>query len=86
MRRAQEGIILYSAAYSLATIGMFAVLVKWMIIPSKDLTAWPKSSLFGTCRHGIPVIPYRYSPTAGFQSKFFMLMAALQNGHHMAGW
>jgi len=82
--RAQEGIILYSAAYSLATIGMFAVLVKMDDYTIEGFNGLAKkqpvmalaATVFLLSLTGIPL-------TAGFQSKFFMLMAALQNGHHI---
>lgn len=81
--KAKEGILLYSAAYSLATIGIFGVLTKM-----KDYTIdgfnglGKKNPLLALCATiyllsltGVPL-------TAGFQSKFFMLMAAVENGHH----
>ena len=81
--KAKEGILLYSAAYSLATIGFFAILVKmddytidgfnglYKTQPILGFTA----TVFLLSLTGIPL-------TAGFQSKFFMLMAAVENGHH----
>lgn len=81
---ATEGLVLYAAAYSLASIGIFAILIKM-----KDYTVdgfnglrkqQPLLAVTGTVfllsLTGIPL-------TAGFQSKFFMLMAAVQNGHHI---
>ena len=80
---AKEGLILYAAAYSLASIGIFAILIKM-----KDYTIdgfnglgkqQPVLALTGTIfllsLTGIPL-------TAGFQSKFYMLLAAVQNGHY----
>ena len=80
--RAREGLVLYSAAYSLATIGLFAVLAKMNDYTIEGFNGMAKSHplLAGCCAvfllslTGIPL-------TAGFQSKFFMLLAALQNGH-----
>ena len=80
--RAKEGLILYSAAYSLATIGIFAVLIKLKDFtidgfnglarqqPVLALTA----TVFLLSLTGVPL-------TAGFQSKFFMLIAAVENGN-----
>ncbi len=78
---AKEGLLLYVTAYSLATIGIFAVLIKM-----KDHTF---DGFNGLARHqpllaattticllslaGIPL-------TAGFLSKFYMLKAALATG------
>lgn len=81
---AKEGIILYVAAYSLATIGIFAILIKM-----KDYTF---DGFNGLARHqpvlaavntifllslaGIPL-------TAGFFAKYYMLAAVLQTGKFM---
>ena len=75
--RGEEGLLLYAVAYSFATIGIFAILIKM-----KDYTidgfnglgkSHPLLALCGTIfllsLTGIPL-------TAGFQSKFFMLLAA----------
>ncbi len=79
---AKEGLVLYSAAYSLATIGLFAILIKMddytidgfnglgKLQPVLAVTA----TVFLLSLTGIPL-------TAGFQSKFLMLMAALKDGH-----
>jgi NADH-quinone oxidoreductase subunit N len=80
--RAKEGLILYSAAYCLATIGIFAVLIKMKDYTIEGFNGLGKTSpLLASCATvfllsltGIPL-------TAGFQSKFFMLMAAAENGH-----
>ncbi len=79
--KAKEGLLLYSAAYCLATIGIFAVLIKM-----KDYTidgfnglakTQPIIALCATvCLLSLTGIPL----TAGFQSKFFMLMAAAETG------
>ncbi|MEJ7589609.1 MAG: NADH-quinone oxidoreductase subunit N [Ferruginibacter sp.] len=79
---AKEGLVLYSAAYSLATIGLFAILIKMRDYTIEGFNGLGKqqpvlavtATIFLLSLTGIPL-------TAGFQSKFFMLMAALQNGH-----
>ncbi len=81
--KAKEGILLYSAAYSLATIGFFAVLIKMEDYTIDGFNGLGKqqpllaftATVFLLSLTGIPL-------TAGFQSKFFMLMAAVENGHH----
>ncbi|MEO5985165.1 MAG: NADH-quinone oxidoreductase subunit N [Ferruginibacter sp.] len=80
--RAREGLVLYSAAYSLATIGFFAILIKvddYTIDGFNGLARQqPLLALTGTIfllsLTGIPL-------TAGFQSKFYMLLATLENGN-----
>lgn len=81
--KAKEGLILYSAAYSLATIGFFAILIKMSDYTIEGFNGLGKTqpvlgltaTVFLLSLTGIPL-------TAGFQSKFYMLMAAVQNGHH----
>ncbi len=80
--KAKEGLLLYSAAYCLATIGIFAVLIKMKDYTIEGFNGLGKTNpLLALCATvfllsltGIPL-------TAGFQSKFFMLMAAAENGH-----
>ncbi len=80
--KAKEGILLYSAAYSLATIGFFGILTKMEDYTIDGFNGLAKeqpllgfaATIFLLSLTGIPL-------TAGFQSKFFMLMAAVQNGH-----
>jgi NADH-quinone oxidoreductase subunit N len=81
--KAQDGIILYSVGYSLATIGIFAVLIKLEDYTVDGFNGLAKRQpvlavtgvIFLLSLTGIPF-------TAGFISKFYMLMAAAQNGHH----
>ena len=82
-KQAEEGLLLYSAAYSLATIGIFAVLIKmedYTIDGFKGLARQQPvlaltATVFLLSLTGIPL-------TAGFQSKFYMLMAAVENGNN----
>lgn len=80
--KAKEGLLLYSAAYCLATIGLFGILTKMEdytidgfngLAKEQPLLAFA-ATVFLLSLTGVPL-------TAGFQSKFFMLMAAVQNGH-----
>jgi len=79
--RAKEGLILYSAAYSLAGIGMFAILVKMNDYTIDGFNGLAKrqpvlalaATIFLLSLTGVPL-------TAGFQSKFYMLMAVVENG------
>lgn len=79
--KAKEGILLYSAAYSLATIGIFAILIKMEDYTIDGFNGLAKkqpllalvATIFLLSLTGIPL-------TAGFQAKFYMLMAAVENG------
>ena len=81
--KAKEGLVLYSAAYSLATIGIFAILVKMDDLTIEGFNGLAKqqpvlaltATIFLLSLTGIPL-------TAGFQSKFYLLMAAVENGHN----
>lgn len=81
---AKEGLVLYAAAYSLASIGIFAILIKMKDYTIDGFNGFGKehpllavtATVFLLSLTGIPL-------TAGFQAKFFMLMAAVQTGHHI---
>lgn len=81
---AREGLVLYAAAYSLATIGFFAVLIKMNDYTIEGFNGLGKqqpvlalcATIFLLSLTGIPL-------TAGFQSKFYMLMATAQTGNHL---
>ncbi len=77
--KAKEGLILYAAAYSLATIGIFAILIKMKDYTIDGFNGLAKKQpvlavtglVFLLSLTGVPL-------TAGFQSKFYMLMAAAE--------
>lgn len=79
---AKEGLLLYSAAYSLATIGIFAVLIKMQDYTFEGFNGFAKQQptiaaalvIFLLSLAGIPL-------TAGFLSKFYMLKASVANGN-----
>ncbi|HEY4206191.1 MAG TPA: NADH-quinone oxidoreductase subunit N [Puia sp.] len=78
---AKQGIILYAAAYSLATIGIFAILVKMKDYTFEGFNGLAKHHpvLAATCTifllslSGIPL-------TAGFFAKYYMLSAVIATG------
>ncbi|MEO5968029.1 MAG: NADH-quinone oxidoreductase subunit N [Ferruginibacter sp.] len=80
---AKEGIIIYSAAYSLATIGLFAILVKMKDYTIEGFNGMGKkypliavsAAVFLFSLTGIPL-------TIGFQAKFLMLLAVIKSGGH----
>jgi NADH-quinone oxidoreductase subunit N len=79
---AKEGIILYTAAYSLATIGIFAVLIKKQDYTFEGFNGFAKQEpllaatlvIFLLSLAGIPL-------TAGFLGKFYMLRATINSGN-----
>lgn len=78
---AKEGLILYAAAYSLATIGIFAVLIKMKDYTFEGFNGFARQNpiiaasvvIFLLSLAGIPL-------TAGFLSKFYMLKATMAGG------
>jgi NADH-quinone oxidoreductase subunit N len=81
---AREGLLLYAAAYSLATIGIFAIVIKMNDYTIEGFNGLSKqqpllallATIFLLSLTGIPL-------TAGFTSKFYMLLAAVQTGHQL---
>ena len=80
---AKEGLILYTAAYSLATIGVFAVLIKLKDYSFDGFNGFSKhqpllaatTTIFLLSLAGIPL-------TAGFLAKFYMLRAAMATNNN----
>lgn len=80
----REGLLLYSAAYSLATIGIFAILIKMQDYTFEGFNGLGKyqpllaatNTIFLLSLAGIPL-------TAGFTAKFYMLASAVKNGTHL---
>ena len=78
---AKEGMLLYAAAYCLATIGIFAVLVKMKDFTFEGFNGLAKQqpliafllTIFLLSLAGIPL-------TAGFLSKYYMLIAFMKSG------
>lgn len=81
---AKEGLLLYTAAYSLATIGIFAVLIKKKDYTFDGFNGFAKqqpvlaatTAIFLLSLAGIPL-------TAGFLGKFYMLKAAMATGRNL---
>jgi len=79
-----EGILLYIIAYSLSTIGLFAILVKMKDYTFDGFNGFAKHQpllagaavIFLLSLAGIPL-------TAGFISKFYMLKAVVQSGQFL---
>ena len=81
---AKEGLLLYTAAYSFATIGIFAVLIKMNDYTFEGFNGFAKqqpllaatTTIFLLSLAGIPL-------TAGFISKFYMLKATMADGKNL---
>lgn len=80
----KEGLVLYVTAYSLATIGIFAVLIRMQDYTFDGFNGFAKkqpvlaatTTVFLLSLAGIPL-------TAGFMAKFYMLKATLAGGEHL---
>jgi NADH-quinone oxidoreductase subunit N len=78
---AKEGIILYTAAYSLATIGIFAILIKMKDYTFDGFNGLAKKSPVLAAMNTIFLLSLAGIPlTAGFFAKYYMIAAALQTG------
>jgi NADH-quinone oxidoreductase subunit N len=81
---ANEGIILYAVAYSLATIGIFAILVKMKDYTFEGYNGLARTqpvlaatnTIFLLSLAGIPL-------TAGFFAKYYMLAAVIKTGSYI---
>jgi NADH-quinone oxidoreductase subunit N len=81
---AKEGLLLYTAAYSLATIGIFAVLIKMNDYTFDGFNGFARqepllaatTTIFLLSLAGIPL-------TGGFISKFYMLKATMEAGNNL---
>lgn len=79
---AWQGMMIYAVAYSVATIGMFSVLIKMKDytydgfngLAKKDPTLAAITTIFLLSLAGIPL-------TGGFMAKYFVLTAAVQQGN-----
>lgn len=81
--RAQEGLLIYAAAYCIASIGFFAILIKLKDYTIDGFNGLGKTqpllafcaTIFLLSLTGIPL-------TAGFQAKFIMLLSAADTGNY----
>ncbi len=81
---AKEGLIIYSAAYSLATIGIFAILLKMKDYTFDGYNGLGKSQPLLAAVNTICLLSLAGIPlTAGFFAKYYMLMAAMKNGSYL---
>ncbi|MEN9570985.1 MAG: hypothetical protein RL172_2216 [Bacteroidota bacterium] len=81
---AKEGLVLYTAAYSLASIGIFAILIRMNDYTVDGFNGLARQQPLLAAAATICLLSLTGIPlTAGFTSKFFMLLAAVKNGHHL---
>jgi len=81
---AQEAFLLYAAAYSVATIGLFAILIRMADYSIEGFNGLGKkqpllafaATIFLLSLTGIPL-------TGGFTGKFYILLAAVKDGHQL---
>jgi NADH-quinone oxidoreductase subunit N len=78
---AKEGIILYVAAYSLATIGIFAILIKMKDYTFDGFNGLAKTEPLLAAANTVFLLSLAGIPlTAGFFAKYYMLAAVVQTG------
>ncbi|MGN6490807.1 MAG: NADH-quinone oxidoreductase subunit N [Agriterribacter sp.] len=81
---AKEGLILYSAAYCLASIGSFAVLAKVKDFSIEGFNGLAKKQPFLALMNTIFLLSLTGIPlTAGFLAKYYMLIGAVKSGQHL---
>jgi NADH-quinone oxidoreductase subunit N len=81
---AKEGIILYTAVYSISTIGLFAILVKMKDFSFQGFNGLAKqypvvaftATIFLLSLAGIPL-------TGGFMAKYYMIASVIQTGMYL---
>jgi NADH-quinone oxidoreductase subunit N len=80
----KEGLLLYAAAYSLATIGIFSVLIKLNDYTFDGFNGLAKSQPLLALVTTICILSLAGVPlTAGFLSKFYMLKNTLNTGNNL---
>ncbi|MGZ5134461.1 MAG: NADH-quinone oxidoreductase subunit N [Flavitalea sp.] len=80
--KASEGLIFYTAAYCLATIGVFAILIKMKDYTFEGFNGLARTHPVLAATNAVFLLSLAGIPaTAGFMAKFYMLSAAVSNGH-----
>jgi len=81
---AHEGLILYSVAYSLATIGIFAVLVKMKDFTFEGYNGLAKTQPVLAATNAIFLLSLAGIPlTGGFFAKYLMLASVVKSGSYL---
>jgi NADH-quinone oxidoreductase subunit N len=80
--RAKEGLIFYAASYCIATIGVFAVLLRMKDFTFEGFNGLAKQQPLVAATNSIFLLSLAGIPaTAGFMAKFYMLSAAVSTGN-----
>jgi NADH-quinone oxidoreductase subunit N len=78
----KQGLLLYAAAYSLATIGIFAVLTRMKDYTFEGFNGLAKKEPLVALATTVSLLSLAGIPlTAGFFAKYYMLLATLRTGH-----
>ncbi|HVX27473.1 MAG TPA: NADH-quinone oxidoreductase subunit N [Parafilimonas sp.] len=81
---ASKGLLMYSAAYCLATIGLFAVLVKMKDVTFEGYNGLAKTQPVLAATNAIFLFSLAGIPlTAGFLAKYYMLAAVIETGNYI---
>lgn len=81
---ASKGLLMYSAAYSLATIGLFAVLVKMKDVTFEGYNGLAKTQPVLAATNAIFLFSLAGIPlTGGFLAKYYMLASIIQTGNYI---
>ncbi|MEP6466750.1 MAG: NADH-quinone oxidoreductase subunit N, partial [Parafilimonas sp.] len=79
-----KGLLLYAAAYSLATIGLFAVLVKMKDVTFEGYNGLAKTQPVLAATNAIFLFSLTGIPlTAGFLAKYYMLASVIETGNYI---
>ncbi|RFM29606.1 NADH-quinone oxidoreductase subunit N [Deminuibacter soli] len=80
---AKEGLLLYAAAYSLATIGIFAILIKMKDVSFEGYNGLAKTQPLLAATNTIFLLSLAGIPlTAGFFAKYYMLASVIKTGSY----
>lgn len=81
---AKEGIVLYAVAYSIATIGIFAILMHMKDYTFEGFNGLAKTQPLVAATNTIFLLSLAGIPlTAGFFAKYYMLTSLVKMGQHM---
>ncbi len=80
-----KGLLLYAATYTLATLGIFAVLIRLKDFTIDGFAGLAKEQPIAAFTATICLLSLAGIPlTGGFFAKYYMLQAAMQNGMHIS--
>lgn len=81
---ATKGIVIYAVAYSVATLGMFAILAKLKDYTYDGFNGLAKTQPFLAATAAIFLLSLAGIPiTAGFMAKYYMIAALMEDGYYI---